>query len=751
MYIDTNVSTSMADDASNDALSVMRQTGGARRATGMSSVLSAGGTAMSTTLFWVASAMLVVVVVTVVVFRGTGLVAGYSAPGDNCTFITCPAGALGPQGLRGPPGSPGPIGMPGEQGPAGVQGNQGFPGVQGEPGPPGVCDANPFCMTGATGPSGPTGPTGPRGIAGLLGQTGPQGIPGPQGLVGATGATGPSGPSGPTGAQGIPGVCDCLNMGNVHWDNLVVNTTFIMNGTMTCPGGALDPECFGLSTCPSFATCDLAAHSLSIYSTNLTSLASLSVGTHGTDVGGAIVRFGLSNRPISTFVVSANTSLAITSYYTPLFLQSILDDIHIEAIGTTSTKLIASSTGYLNFTGAQGAQIASNNGIGFVCNSVSANLDCVNNVFRIATTNFSTTATDFAFIKPSLVAWFESLSATTLLCSGTGPLNVVAGSSIRFNSDLIQADGTKLLGGAATGLVSVSGLEVCGLHIRSTGTTLQIQNDTAGRYIDLRGRLTNAETGFPVSVADAEGLDVTLGAPLYVDTIRSSTATAGVAVKFDDADGVYVTVGNLVINASTSALLSDTIQASVANAGSAVNINTNINVTLSGGDVNLSKIGATTRVYGDLIVTGSLTTGSCTGCDIPSDIRSKDRVKNVAPKWDLDKILQLPRRVSFYYKKANGMRGVDSTLEHHGFIAQEVDKVLPRAVRKGNQTMANGAVITDFHSLMLDRIVPHLVGAVKSMHADNVALAADVTLLKREMMMMRAILKNLINKAAAAA
>lgn len=604
-------------------------------------------------------------------------------------------------------------------------------------------------MTGATGPSGPTGPTGPRGIAGLLGQTGPQGIPGPQGLVGATGATGPSGPSGPTGVQGIPGVCDCLNLGTVHWDNLIVNTTFIMNGTMTCPGGALDPECFGLSTCPSFASCDLVAHSLSVYSTNGTSLASLSVGTDGTDVGGSIARFGLSNRPMSTFVVSANTSLAITSYYTPLFLQSILDDIRIEAIGTTTTKLIGSSTGYLNFTGTQGAQIASSNGIGFVCNSVTANLDCVNNVFRIGTTNFSTVATDFVFSKPSLLPWFESLSATTLQCGATAPLPVIAGSSIRFATDVIQANGAKLLGGAATGLVSVSGLEVCGLHIRSEGTTLQIQNDTAARTIDLRGALTNAESGFPIRIADVEGVDITLGAPLKVDTIQSSTATPGVAVTFNDADGVYVTVGNLAINASTSALLSDTIQASVANAGNAVNINTNINVTLSGGDVNLSRLGSTVRVYGDLIVSGTLTTTSCTGC-APSDIRSKDRVKNVAPKWDLDKILQLPRRVSFYYKK-NGIRAVDSTLEHHGFIAQEVDKVLPRAVHKGNQTMANGAVITDFHSLMLDRIVPHLVGAVKSMHADNVALMADVVLLKREMIMMRAVLKNLINKAATAA
>ena len=29
-----------------------------------------------------------------------GTRAGYFAPGDNCSFITCPAGAIGPQGVR---------------------------------------------------------------------------------------------------------------------------------------------------------------------------------------------------------------------------------------------------------------------------------------------------------------------------------------------------------------------------------------------------------------------------------------------------------------------------------------------------------------------------------------------------------------------------------------------------------------------------------------------------------------------------
>lgn len=47
---------------------------------------------------------------------------GYVAPGDNCTLITCPAGADGPSGAQG---NPGPIGNDGPQGAQGAQGEIG--------------------------------------------------------------------------------------------------------------------------------------------------------------------------------------------------------------------------------------------------------------------------------------------------------------------------------------------------------------------------------------------------------------------------------------------------------------------------------------------------------------------------------------------------------------------------------------------------------------------------------------------------
>ncbi|HVS17511.1 MAG TPA: tail fiber domain-containing protein, partial [Planctomycetota bacterium] len=62
------------------------------------------------------------------------------------------------------------------------------------------------------GPVGPVGPQGAQGLEGPTGPTGPTGPQGPDGPKGPTGPTGPSGPQGPTGPQGVQGV-----PGDSHW------------------------------------------------------------------------------------------------------------------------------------------------------------------------------------------------------------------------------------------------------------------------------------------------------------------------------------------------------------------------------------------------------------------------------------------------------------------------------------------------------------------------------------------------------
>jgi hypothetical protein len=119
----------------------------------------------------------------------------------GATGPTGPDGVAGPIGLPGPTGANGANGLPGATGPSGADGTNGIDGVTGATGPTGP---------GGTGSVGATGPTGPSGADGLAGATGPTGPSGADGLAGATGATGPSGADGVNGATG-PSGADGIN------------------------------------------------------------------------------------------------------------------------------------------------------------------------------------------------------------------------------------------------------------------------------------------------------------------------------------------------------------------------------------------------------------------------------------------------------------------------------------------------------------------------------------------------------------
>jgi hypothetical protein len=119
---------------------------------------------------------------------------GRLRPGENDknhAELSLTLGAVGPAGPQGPQGEAGPQGPPGE---AGAQGAQGEAGPQGPAGP-----------QGEIGPQGEAGPQGPQGPAGPQGETGPQGDPGPQGPQGEIGPQGPTGPQGPQGDVGSQG------------------------------------------------------------------------------------------------------------------------------------------------------------------------------------------------------------------------------------------------------------------------------------------------------------------------------------------------------------------------------------------------------------------------------------------------------------------------------------------------------------------------------------------------------------------
>uniref|UniRef100_A0A8B9L9Z7 Myelin regulatory factor n=1 Tax=Astyanax mexicanus TaxID=7994 RepID=A0A8B9L9Z7_ASTMX len=112
-------------------------------------------------------------------------------------------------------------------------------------------------------------------------------------------------------------------------------------------------------------------------------------------------------------------------------------------------------------------------------------------------------------------------------------------------------------------------------------------------------------------------------------------------------------------------------------------------------------------VHGNVKVMGSLVH--------PSDIRAKENVKEVDTTDNLKRISQM-RLVHYQYKPEFAATvGIDNTAET-GVIAQEVQKILPEAVKEGGDVVcANGETIPNLLVVNKERIFMENVGAVKEL------------------------------------
>ncbi|XP_030281600.1 myelin regulatory factor isoform X3 [Sparus aurata] len=112
-------------------------------------------------------------------------------------------------------------------------------------------------------------------------------------------------------------------------------------------------------------------------------------------------------------------------------------------------------------------------------------------------------------------------------------------------------------------------------------------------------------------------------------------------------------------------------------------------------------------VHGNVKVMGSLVH--------PSDIRAKENVQEVDTTDNLKRISQM-RLVHYQYKPEFAATvGIETTAET-GVIAQEVQQILPEAVKEGGDVVcANGETIPNLLVVNKDRIFMENVGAVKEL------------------------------------
>ncbi|XP_026220502.1 myelin regulatory factor isoform X4 [Anabas testudineus] len=112
-------------------------------------------------------------------------------------------------------------------------------------------------------------------------------------------------------------------------------------------------------------------------------------------------------------------------------------------------------------------------------------------------------------------------------------------------------------------------------------------------------------------------------------------------------------------------------------------------------------------VHGNLKVMGSLVH--------PSDIRAKENVQEVDTTDNLKRISQM-RLVHYHYKPEFAATvGIENTAET-GVIAQEVQQILPEAVKEGGDVVcSNGETIPNLLVVNKERIFMENVGAVKEL------------------------------------
>ncbi|XP_061139853.1 myelin regulatory factor [Syngnathus typhle] len=123
--------------------------------------------------------------------------------------------------------------------------------------------------------------------------------------------------------------------------------------------------------------------------------------------------------------------------------------------------------------------------------------------------------------------------------------------------------------------------------------------------------------------------------------------------------------------------------------------------------VNTDRPDEALVVHGNVKVMGSLVH--------PSDIRAKENVQEVDTTDNLKRISQM-RLVHYQYKPEFAATvGIESTAET-GVIAQEVQQILPEAVKEGGDVVcANGETIPNLLVVNKDRIFMENVGAVKEL------------------------------------
>jgi hypothetical protein len=575
---------------------------------------------------------------------------------------------LGSGGGSGPTGPTGPTGFPGANGTAGATGAQGANGIDGIDG-----------ATGPTGPQGPAGPNGANGLTGPTGVTGPTGADGPTGPggTGSVGPTGPTGPDGPTGANGANGIDG-------------INGIDGANGS-TGPTGATGPVGCGVAdfvikSTGSAATCSI------IYD-------------NGLNVGIGVGAAPQSNLHLHTTATGATqigrytsgtTGLSATDGIVYGFANNGLN-FYQDNLEGGGFQWLTSSTERVRLTGAGNLRVGSSAAATIspaAADAGNIRMDVTGGFTRIGNFNTGNNVSDHP--GTSFDAGVGALAIGMNRTSGTSNVDFW---NTTDNTQATAFNNTDR--GFDWRRYDNSGAEEIVMALRGDGLLALTSNDalTEGAHILLNNAGITSMSELNSWSIDNYNVGST---PNTLRFFYNGNNTPAISIPAHASNSA--TVG---INIPTGAAPTSTLQVGgdiAANsgyrtkAGSAAPIGGNL--------FNIEWVGAQANLWIDVTNLGSI--------NITSDRRLKDQIKPTEGSA-IARVLAL-KPVSFRYRKTNESLFSGSPIVHEGFIADELQLVIPSAVNGEKDALTAKGTIQP-QTLNMAPVVSVLTKAIQEQQA----------------------------------
>lgn len=208
---------------------------------------------------------------------------------------------------------------------------------------------------------------------------------------------------------------------------------------------------------------------------------------------------------------------------------------------------------------------------------------------------------------------------------------------------------------------------------------------------------------------------------VYINVVSSKTNISSLVAS--NANITNITVGTLAL--SNANLTTGTIASLVASNANITNITVGtLNLTSTMNSLIITSISSTNIVTtaltagsiktSDIVLNGNLVaSGDITAFGNLSDIRLKTNIVDIDSEYALNTVRSL-RPVTFDWKSDifNKSKGGSCDV---GFIAQEVEEIIPQAVAE-YQEMNSG---TFYKNIKHERLIPYLVGAIQKLEYIN--------------------------------